>query len=262
LDSDLMVSTARPSWTVLLSPLLRTPESPTIHIHRGDHLPAPWKLQPGNVYALGLDYAIVSKRVLRHRKQVANPIIARTTSRQSRIRIGLAAGSSPSVDALYNFGLLWKSAELRGEQPQALVSGLDHSSLAQDLDSVGVSLSQTQFAGTNDPWHLLKGADILVTAGGQSLIEASVIGIPFAAAPALPAQVEVAQRLEDLGAGRILPIPGPDSRRVVNEILDWVCSEVVSPTASKAPTPPLDGKGAWRATRLIRKTVLGLAGSR
>lgn len=93
----------------------------------------------------------------------------------------------------------------------------------------------------------LFGADVVVTAGGQTLLEAAALGTPTVAVVAANNQVPQAQRLAGLGAVRLLEDPARDLAPTLAALEDPSVRGELARRAQAA----VDGRGALRVAEQV-----------
>ena len=255
LDSVRLVQLAAPGLTVLLSPLLDTPMTPTIHVHRGSKLPERWDRRRDCEYALGIEFAVVPPQVGRHRTRAPRASHFAANDEDGSITLGLAAGARPSTQTLQVFASILSALHNLSPSPRVLISGLDDGSLTGRLGSVGIDANRLSFVPEQDPWSVLTSAHLVVTSGGQSLIEAAALGVPSVAVPRLPMQFEVAELLASRGACVVISGEACRLNEEIEHVLPWISQIVARSESGIRLEPWIDDLGAWRIAQLILDCV-------
>lgn len=99
-----------------------------------------------------------------------------------------------------------------------------------------------------DTAALLRGADIVVTAGGQTLLEAAACGTPAVVVPSADNQLGNAARVREAGAARVLP----SSAEGLSEALRALASDAGGRRDMAARgQAAVDGRGAHRVAERI-----------
>jgi spore coat polysaccharide biosynthesis predicted glycosyltransferase SpsG len=98
---------------------------------------------------------------------------------------------------------------------------------------------------------VLAAADLAVTAGGQTMLEAAALGIPTIAVPVAANQESQTKALADAGAVRLATVGD-----ALNEVGNLAEDALARRTLSEAARAAVDGKGARR----VAGEVASLAG--
>jgi spore coat polysaccharide biosynthesis predicted glycosyltransferase SpsG len=144
------------------------------------------------------------------------------------------------------------AAAARDALPAAAVT-LVRGPFARGDHPAGVSLLDAP-----DSLHgALVDTDLVVTAGGQTMLEAAAVGTPTIAVVAADNQRQQATRLADLGAVRLLELPAGELAQTMRE-LD--AAPHVRRRLARHAQAAIDGRGAHRVAERIAALTSGRRG--
>ncbi len=179
----------------VMSPQMRVPSFWSACFFRGRKLPLNWIPKKGDVIELGSRYAVVPERVIQLRKNAK----VETRIMQESFIVTLMLGEMSDKNSwlvLTSFlDKLEKHEQLIIQVPQ------DKSKAFHKLwHSKKANPSQVSTFSPADPWSQILNTNLLVTSGGQSLIESLCLGLPTISIPVHPEQMGFIKDMQVLGA--------------------------------------------------------------
>lgn len=234
---------------VVMSPLIRIPTIRSASFFRGYKVPANWIPKKGDIIELGARYAVVPTYVNQLRVgSESSPHIV-----EDRFVLTLMLGEMVNQSAWQAVKLIMdeliKYEHLIIQVPQNKVRTLYNLWNSEKIDRVEILTFNPK-----SPWSQIMNTNLMVTSGGQSMVESLCLGFPTISIPVRLEQRDFVEDLQIMGAvvafthNSYSPV-GVEG--VIREVRDQETRLELSTTARRV----IDGLGASRIHNVILETL-------
>ena len=233
----------------VMSPRMRIPRFWSACFFRGRKLPVNWIPKKGDVIELGSRYAVVPERVIQLRKNTKVEANIREESFIVTLMLGEMSDKHSWLVLTSILDELEKHEQLIIQVPQ------DKSKAFHKLwHSEKANPSRISTFSPADPWSQILNTNLLVTSGGQSLIESLCLGLPTISIPVHPEQMGFIDDMQIIGATLALA-DSEDFIRDVEEVIYKARDQASRLELSSNARTAIDGLGASRIHDVILENL-------